>query len=144
MTSRVPLWAMVAVVGLIGCGVAIGIAVDRAWLHRRGPGSGMMGRRGGPPMGPPSAEQRDMMRRRLSRELSLTPEQSARIDTIMTRQFTAMESITGPIRPRMDSLFSATRAALDSVLTPEQREKRARMSRGRGSYGRGSFGPPSP
>jgi Spy/CpxP family protein refolding chaperone len=94
-------------------------------------------------MGPPSAGQREMMRARLARELSLNPEQSARIDTIMTRQFAAMEAITGPLRPRMDSLYASTRAAIDSVLTPEQREKRSRMFRERGASRRGSFGPPS-
>lgn len=142
MSRRVPLWAVLAIVGVLACGVVIGVAVDRAWLHRRGPG--MMGRRGGPSMGPPSAEQREMMRTRLARELSLSPEQSARIDTIMTRQFKAMEEITGPIRPRMDSLFASTRAAIDSVLTPDQREKRAKLSRERGGFRRGFGRPPSP
>jgi Spy/CpxP family protein refolding chaperone len=142
VTTRVPWWAVFVTVGLLGCGVAIGVAVDRAWLHRgfRG-GSGMMGRRG--PMGPPTPEQRQMMRARLARELSLSPVQAARIDTILTREYRVMESITAPLRPRMDSLYSATRSAIDSVLTPEQRTKRAQLFRSRGGFDRRSFrGPP--
>jgi hypothetical protein len=43
----------------------------------------------------------------------------------------------------MDSLYSATRSAIDSVLTPEQRTKRAQLFRSRGGFDRRSFrGPP--
>jgi hypothetical protein len=75
--------------------------------------------------------------------LSLSPVQAARIDTILTREYRVMESITAPLRPRMDSLYSATRSAIDSVLTPEQRTKRAQLFRSRGGFDRRSFrGPP--
>ncbi|MCU0634907.1 MAG: hypothetical protein MUE41_08545 [Gemmatimonadaceae bacterium] len=145
---RMPAWVPLVLVAMLVCGAALGVAADRALLHRSGRlGSGMMD--GGPmrrgSMGPPSEERRRGMRERLARALELTPVQADRIDSIMARQFRALEPLYATMQPQLDSVFASTRAALDSVLTPAQREKRDRLFRergGRGGRGRVPFGAP--
>ncbi|MCU0646476.1 MAG: hypothetical protein MUF00_00660 [Gemmatimonadaceae bacterium] len=143
-----PAWVPLVLVAMLVCGGAIGVAVDRTLLHRgwrdgRGMMSGPM-RRG--PMGPPSAGRRAEMRERIARELGLTPEQQGKVDAILERQFTTLEATYATVRPRLDSIFESTREALDSVLTPAQRETRDRLFRqrgGPGGRGRGRFGGPA-
>ncbi len=133
--------ALVLVLVLLA-GLLIGIAADRLWLTRhwgsrpprgmgfgegRGPrGPGGPGMRGGfpGPMSPErAAERRKEMVRRLTRELDLTTGQQQSIDSIMAgneAEFAAMER---EMRPRMRAFLLRTRGQIDSVLTPEQREK---------------------
>jgi len=105
---------------LVGCaGVAVGVAVDRLVLYRYygadvitdGTGSGTA--------------------RRLARELDLTSAQQVKIDSIIARQMTAYDSLRNEYQPRVRALMLGTRAAIDSILTPPQRERLRAMSRGR-------------
>lgn len=114
-------------------GGAAGVALDRLVLLPRAT----------PPVAPPSASQDRLgrtpnpeMRRRFSermaKDLGLTPEQSVQVDSIMKRQFEAMRKASDVVRPTIDSLSRTAQAALDSVLTPTQREKvREMRQRGR-------------
>jgi hypothetical protein len=105
---------------LVGCaGVAVGVAIDRLVLYRYygadvitdGTGSGTA--------------------RRLARELDLSSAQQVKIDSIIARQMTAYDSLRNEYQPRVRALMLGTRAAIDSILTPAQRERRRAMSRGR-------------
>ena len=105
---------------LVGCaGVAVGVAIDRLVLYRyygadvitEGTGSGTA--------------------RRLARELDLSSAQQVKIDSIIARQMTAYDSLRNVYQPRVRALMLGTRAAIDSILTPPQRERLRAMSRGR-------------
>jgi hypothetical protein len=105
---------------LVGCaGVAVGVAVDRLVLYRYygadvitdGTGSGTA--------------------RRLARELDLSSAQQVEIDSIIARQMTAYDSLRNEYQPRVRALMLGTRAAIDSILTPAQRERLRAMSRSR-------------
>ncbi|HTA75473.1 MAG TPA: hypothetical protein VK733_14415 [Gemmatimonadaceae bacterium] len=105
---------------LVGvAGAAVGVAVDRLVLYRYygadvitdGTGSGTA--------------------RRLARELDLTSAQQVEIDSIIARQMTAYDSLRNEYQPRVRALMLGTRAAIDSILTPAQRERLRAMSRSR-------------
>jgi Spy/CpxP family protein refolding chaperone len=67
------------------------------------------------------------MLERLDRELKLTPEQHARIDTVLTRREADLRALMSETRPRFDSIASRTRSEIHAVLTPEQREEFAEI-----------------
>jgi hypothetical protein len=105
---------------LVGCaGVAVGVAIDRLVLYRYygadvitdGTGSGTA--------------------RRLARELDLWSAQQVKLDSIIARQMTAYDSLRNEYQPRVRALMLGTRAAIDSILTPPQRERLRAMSRSR-------------
>lgn len=135
--------ATLVLIAVLIAGGAAGVVVDRMFLLRRGPRfggrppSGEMRGRGGPP----SPEMRRRFSERIAKELGLTPEQQVKVDTIMTRQFEGMRRASATVQPTIDSLVRAAQASMDSVLTPEQREKVKQM-RGR-QRSRGSGPPPN-
>ena len=101
-----------------------GVAIDRRVLlprkfdgHRFEHGSG--------PHGPRDRE----FRNRFARELGLSTEQQARIDSIMEHQGRELRAIRHQVQPQLDSIVSRTRQQLDSVLTPEQRKKAEEIRR---------------
>ena len=134
--------ALLTFVSLAALGV--GIAVDRLVLQshrvdeRRTSGSRGGGR---PPFGPPGRESRGM-RERFARELDLSPQQAARIDSIMEQQMADFRRLRDEMQPRFDSLLAKAQLRIDSLLTPAQRE-RLKLLREREVFGpRGGFGPP--
>ena len=114
-------------------GILVGIGLDRAFFVRSFHNTG---RRFGAPFGAigrlSNAGARQAMRERFAKDLHLTPDQQARIDTIMQRRLAAFDSIQQENRPRVRALISATRAQIDSLLTPEQRERFRELARRRG------------
>ena len=66
----------------------------------------------------------------MAKELGLSPEQQVRMDTIMTRQMEGIQRASASIQPTVDSLVRDAQRAMDSVLTPAQREKVKTMRRG--------------
>jgi Spy/CpxP family protein refolding chaperone len=74
------------------------------------------------------------MRRRFSeqmaKDLALTPTQQVRVDSVLTRQMDAIRRATEAVRPTTDSITREAQAAIDSILSPEQRAK-IRSFRGR-------------
>jgi Spy/CpxP family protein refolding chaperone len=130
--------ALVVALALI-TGLVLGVAVDRGILLRnRGPlaghpGFGMRpgGRRvgaGGPP---------ERMRQRFATDLGLSASQMTQIDSIMSQQMARRRALDDSMGARMRTLMDSTRAAVDRVLTPDQRQKlaalRARRDSARGS-----------
>jgi hypothetical protein len=138
--SQARLLAAAVLLAVAVAGAAAGVVIDRAVLMPRGP------RRGGSSFMRDRAPSPDMRRRfseRMAKDLDLTPAQQVRIDTIMTRQFEGVARASALVRPTIDSLTRTAQAAMDSVLTPAQREKVATMRQhwhgpaGRGGPGRG-------
>lgn len=113
----------------LGGGIA-GVAIDRLVLlpwHFSG--------RFGPPGrgGPEGMERRG--RDRFARELGLSDGQRVRIDSLMERQMTELRAVRGEVQPRLDSILAQTRRSIDSILTPEQREKAEKLMRRREARG---------
>jgi len=109
-------------------GVLAGVIVDRSVLipHR-------IGRR------PPARNRSpwpmsELSQDRFARDLSLTTAQRAKVDSIMSRQVARFRATRERIQPAMDSIFAETRAELDSVLTPAQRDS-LRIMRAHNEFG---------
>lgn len=68
-------------------------------------------------------------RKRFAKEVGLSPEQQIRIDSIMDRQGRELRAVRRTVQPQLDSIIGRTRRALDSVLTPAQREKAQEIRR---------------
>ncbi len=111
-------------------GGAIALGLDRA-LHRpavagvqptspsgrRAPGTG--DRRPNPHQRADRGDPHDW----LARQLQLSPVQRARLDSLITRQQEEFRALREETRPQFDSITARTRRAVDSLLTPEQRQK---------------------
>jgi Spy/CpxP family protein refolding chaperone len=104
-----------------GAGVAGGVAIDRGLLMRHYGASWTME--------PPSDGERQAISRQLTKELDLTAAQQSQVDAIIARQMNAADSLRREYQPRVRELMLATRAAIDSVLTPAQRDKLRALSR---------------
>jgi Spy/CpxP family protein refolding chaperone len=118
-TRRARTLALAAVIAALLVGVLVGVALDRAVLRHRWWAPG--------PFGPPPAGFMlggpRRLNDRIARELDLTPVQRVRIDSIMARRIRDIEQVRQEVRPRMRQIFATTRAEIDSVLTPAQRER---------------------
>ncbi|HZS61856.1 MAG TPA: hypothetical protein VFA43_21475 [Gemmatimonadaceae bacterium] len=107
---------------MVGCaGIAIGVAVDRFVLYRHYGAAWTMEA--------PSSGAGQAIARQLARELDLSPAQQTQVDSIIARQMVAYDSLRREYQPRVRSLMLATRAAIDSILTPPQRERLRAMIR---------------
>jgi hypothetical protein len=73
--------------------------------------------------GPGPRPRHGEFRSRFAREVGLTAEQKQRVDSIMEQQGRELRAVRRRVQPKLDSIISSTRRALDSVLTPEQRQK---------------------
>lgn len=134
--------AVVVCVTLIA-GILVGIGLDRAFFR---PSHGPFGPFAGMRDGPNADSARTRMRAEIARALHLTPDQQARIDTIMQRQTAVLDSIRKTTMPQIRTLIGATQAKIDSVLTPEQRDKfqSMRQQHRRGRRFRPDSGGPRP
>jgi Spy/CpxP family protein refolding chaperone len=121
---RSRLVAGVVIVLVFLAGVGAGVFLHHTLLRRGWPGFGLSG----PPPGP-RPEMKDWMLARLDRSLSLTPDQHARIDSVLTRREADLRTLMSETRPRFQAIASRTRSEIQSVLTPEQRDKFAEITR---------------
>jgi Spy/CpxP family protein refolding chaperone len=113
------------------------------WLGggRFGTRGGWGGGGGGPGGGIPQRA-----RQRFASELGLTPAQETQVDSIMARGMSIRRALEDSMRPRVRAQLDSTRAQIERVLTPEQRQKfeswRARVHADRGGMpGPGGPGP---
>ena len=117
-----------------------------------GPPMGGMGHRGpmmGEHMNAPSVDERVQ---RMSGELSLTPEQTARVKVLLTAEQRSADSLRAvravqmeAERKAMDARHAEHEKAILAILTPEQKAKhealmKERESRGPGMRGHGMHG----
>jgi hypothetical protein len=133
-TPRSRLMAVLTVVAILGIGVAVGVAIDRAVMRRNSDasrGSRYGGRGGGGPFGmmsePVDTVSRNRMRarivKRITDDLALTPAQATSVNAIFARRELQLDSLRMRVGPQLDSLRDQMRASMDSVLTAEQRVK---------------------
>jgi Spy/CpxP family protein refolding chaperone len=130
--------ALVVALALI-TGVVLGVGVDRGILLRNhGPygGRAAFGMRLGGRRGPP-----ERVRQRFATELGLSTTQMAQIDSIMSQQMARRRALDDSMGARMRVFMDSTRAAVDRILTPDQRQKLAAL-RARRDSGRGPRPPP--
>ena len=140
-----PALAVVVLLLAVIVGGFAGVAIDRHFLLRRmfRPGwERFEGRR------PPRDRE---FRNRFAEEVGLSPAQQVRIDSIMDRQARELRLVRSKVQPALDSIITRTRRQLDSVLTPEQRQKAEEIRHKHprpggpppGAFGPGPEGPPS-
>jgi Spy/CpxP family protein refolding chaperone len=120
--SRVVAGVVIVLVFLAG--VAVGFFLHHTLPRRAWPGLAM----GGPPHGRPP-EVKGWMLERLDRELKLTPEQHARIDSVLTRRESDLRALMMEARPRFEAIATKTRTEIQAVLTPDQQEKFAEITK---------------
>jgi Spy/CpxP family protein refolding chaperone len=68
-----------------------------------------------------------MMVHRLDRTLDLTPEQRTKVEEIVMRHHQRIVAITESARPRVREELEAANREIEALLTPEQREKFAKL-----------------
>jgi len=108
----------------LATGLVAGVAVDRGLLLHGHPfgGRGWMVR--GPRDHGLGAER---VRKGFASELGLTPAQVVQVDSIMARHMTERRALMDSMGTRMRVLLDSTRADVDRILTPEQRQKFAAL-----------------
>ena len=121
--SRSRLLAGIVIVLVFLAGVAVGFFLQHELPRHRRPGFAI----GGPPGRSP--EVKGWMLQRLDRELDLTPEQHARIDTVLTRRESDLHALMAEARPRFEAIAARTRTEIQAVLTPAQQQKFAEITR---------------
>lgn len=104
----------------VSVGVIGGVVLDRVLLIPHHIGRNPRSPRGSRSLWPASQE---TSRDRLARELALTDAQRVQFDSVLSRQTSRFRATREQIQPQMDSIFEQTRAQIDSILTPAQREQ---------------------
>lgn len=95
-------------------GAAAGFLIAHAGMFRRGP----FGR---------SRHVPQMMVRHLSRSLDLTPDQRTKVEEIVKRRHARIVQLQDSTRPQVRQELDAANREIEAVLTPEQREKFAKL-----------------
>jgi Spy/CpxP family protein refolding chaperone len=131
--------AGIVIVLVFLAGVAVGVCAHHTLLRRAWPGFGLAG---WPSRPGPRPEMKNWMHARLDRSLSLTPEQHARIDTVLTRREADLRALMSETRPRFEAIANRTRGDIQAVLTPEQQEKFAEITRRMDARRKGPAGHP--
>ncbi len=149
-TPRSRAMAVLTVIAMLTIGVLAGVGIDRTLLKKPRDTR----QRGGGPFGmmtePVDTANRNRMRERivkhLTDDLSLTPTQATAVNAIFARRELQLDSLRLRVGPQLDSLRDHMRAAMDSVLTPEQRTKFAETRKKYEAHrrGGGGDGPPPP
>ena len=114
--------AALALLAVFALGAAAGVLADRK-LGRQ-PGERRHERSGRVPswLNRPESEHRKYWSR-IHDQLGLTPEQRAAVDTLLNRRARQLDAARHRMEPEMLRIMQETRAQIDSVLTPEQRQK---------------------
>jgi Spy/CpxP family protein refolding chaperone len=134
--------ALVIVLTLLVGGLA-GAVVDRTLVRPRLDGP----RAGGPPPGPQRDRDRQEKGRerfvqQMKRDLDLSAQQVARIDSITREGMQKMDALRRDQRARSHALIDSTRVLVDSVLTPQQRQRSQELFKARTA--RKQAGAPAP
>jgi Spy/CpxP family protein refolding chaperone len=122
MRGRAALLAALTLAAVFVAGAAVGAAVERARAPEPAPLAGP------PPEGRPPIFAGPMGER-----LGLTARQRDSIQRIVERDRVRADTLYREFRPRLRARFDSTTAAVEAVLTPEQRAewRRIREERGR-------------
>jgi Spy/CpxP family protein refolding chaperone len=115
-TSTKVVATIVVVVAFVG-GLVIGAIGDRLWTLHRGPASHRLA------MHAITAR----VLSRLDSELSLTPQQHEQVKKILDAHAARMQTIWEGVRPQIHREVDQNNAEIEQVLTPEQRQKFAKL-----------------
>lgn len=135
--ARVLAVVVLLTIGLAG--MAAGVALDRYFIlpHR----FGMRPPEGPRFFRPGGGGGRGAFVDWLNHYLELTPAQRTRFDSLMSAEDRELRRAREVAQPHVDSIVSETRRAIDSILTPAQREKLQRLrEEGIGPDGGRGFG----
>jgi len=102
---------------LLGCGFALGVAVDRLWLAPEKVARSAEGREAR------TARQVERFRRRLG----LDAAQVRVVEDVLRRGFAEAEAIRHRVEPELAAARARGRAEIKQVLRPEQRERYEEM-----------------
>lgn len=107
----------------IGSGL-VGASLDRVYVRRS---TKLVGDTSFHPISSalrsPSAADRKQYLDELTAALALTPEQVRVVDSITQHRAGEFEALRRSIRPRVEAMLDTVRTEVETVLTPEQREK---------------------
>lgn len=120
-TARRARWTAAGLLALAFLAGALGgVAADRLLGARSAAGTGLesaprdgLGRRGPGGIFPAGFA--------IARELELTPQQRAEIQSILSRERTKADSVLREIRPILQAHYDSSTRAVREVLTPQQR-----------------------
>jgi Spy/CpxP family protein refolding chaperone len=107
MLPKSKLWAIALLVAVAGAGFALG-ALTTNWTHRATPRE---------------ARGRDGYTGYLAQHLQLDSAQTDSVRAILTHYRPAMRAVFDQVRPQMDSLRQQMRTDINTVLTPDQRQR---------------------
>jgi len=110
--------AALLVIGAFLCGIVVGVAGDHTFLLFHG--------RLRPSHGASEAVANRIVAR-LDRELKLTPQQHTAVQQIIDKRRQRIEAIWTSVGPQVREEMDGTRAEIERLLTPEQREKFRQM-----------------
>ncbi len=96
-------------------GAAAGFLIAHVGMFRRGPFPGR------------SRHVPQMMVRHLSRTLDLTDDQRKKVDEIVMRHHARIVQLQDSTRPQLRQELDAANREIEALLTPEQRQKFAKM-----------------
>lgn len=114
--TRTKGWALAFYGSMVVVGAVLGILADRMVLRER------LAREWRDPRG---------MRQRIATELGLDSAQRVRFDAILDARNRRYDSLMAPVRPLLDSVGTAARQEIQSLLTPEQRTRYDEMRQAR-------------
>jgi Spy/CpxP family protein refolding chaperone len=75
----------------------------------------------------PGHEERILYAQPILKGLDLTPDQRERVERLLDDQRRKAERLMADAEPRMKALVDSTNAAIEQILTPEQREEFRQM-----------------
>ena len=99
--------AVLAAVGLVALGFALGVSTDRVWLAHRAPALGLA----------PTHEQALVA---MLGSLDLTDEQHEAIDSVLQRSHAKVERPLSAVHPLLFAAMDSARLEIEAVLNPEQ------------------------
>ena len=111
------LFATLLLVLVGGSGFGLGFAADRALFHYRFARAMATGRLPREPVFPDRARILD----RMVHELDLTPDQEAKVDSLLAEQTDSLHILMTRMRSDFRDLSAGTRARIDALLTDSQR-----------------------
>lgn len=109
--QRTKALALIALIGALVVGGALGFSIDR--IAGRDPCRGASGRAG--------------LHQYLAQELDLTPVQRTAVDSILDKRHRDMNAAIAPVRPALDSIRIAARGEIMKLLDGRQRPRFQRM-----------------
>ena len=118
-------WRVIlAAIVIFAAGVASGAVVVRTYAPR------IVKRTHVSPPLPIGHDRRQEYISKLDRELQLTPEQRAKIETILADSQKRMKELWEPMEPQVKEEYRRTRREISETLTPEQQEKMQQWRKG--------------